>query len=57
MPVEYVMVKRVNPVEKKAPTKFYPQAKSTGETTLNEVCSIISNRSTASKDDVMLIFC
>lgn len=55
MPIEYVMVKRVNPSDKKAPMKFYPQAKSTGETTLNEVCSIISNRSTASKGDVMLI--
>ena len=55
MSVEYVLVERGNPADKAAPKKFYPQAKAKGEVTLKEVCTIISDRSTASKGDVTLI--
>lgn len=55
MAVEYVLVERGNPADKAAPKKFYPQAKAKGEVTLKEVCTIIADRSTASKGDVTLI--
>lgn len=55
MSVEYTLVQRGNPAKKEAPKKYYAQAKSSGEVSLREVCTIISDRSTASKGDVTLI--
>ena len=53
MPIEYSLAERGNPSKPNDPKKFYPVARSTGETTVREIAGTISNISTVSTIDVM----
>jgi predicted histone-like DNA-binding protein len=55
MPIEYSLAERGNPSKPNDPKKFYPVARSTGETTVRDITGTISDMSTVSSIDVMAV--
>lgn len=52
MPINYVLMQRVNPKDVTAPRKFYAVAKSTGEESTRQLATEISKRNGLSVADV-----
>ena len=52
MPINYVLMQRVNPKDVTAPRKFYAVAKSTGEESTRQLANEISKRNGLSVADV-----
>lgn len=55
MAVNYRAVAKKNPSNQTAPAKYYPQVKSTGDTTLRQLAKEISEISTVSTTDAMAV--
>ena len=52
MTVSYSVVPRKNPAKKDEPAKYYAQAQSAGELDFEELCEVITSRSTCTETDV-----
>ena len=52
MPISYVVVEKVDPRDITAPTRYFAQAKSNGDTNLREISKSISDMSTVSSIDI-----
>lgn len=55
MPIEYSLAERGNPAKPNDPKKFYPVARSQGETTVRGIAERINQMSTVSTIDVMAV--
>jgi len=55
MAIEYSLAERGNPAQPTAPKKFYPVARSQGDTTVRDIASRINHMSTVSTIDVMAV--
>ena len=55
MPIEYHVIPRKNPQNRRAPAKFYASAVSTGELTMRQLSKRIAEMSTISTADTMAV--
>ncbi|MGL5731962.1 MAG: HU family DNA-binding protein, partial [Bacteroidales bacterium] len=55
MAIQYILVERVNPMDRTAPGKFYATSVKRGSMGLEDLAERISKSSTASEGDILLV--